>query len=90
MKNTYRVVKITRLNGKICWAVQKQFNDWLTGKEVWKYFADYACDSTYSKNLGNAEFYSSEEDAVKQMNALIMYDNSTVVDIQVVKTASAK
>ena len=90
MKSNYRVVKITRLNGETCWAVQKQFKHWLTGKEIWKYYADYACDSCYSKYLCNAEFYLSEESANKQVSKIIMNDTSSVVDIQVVRSITAE
>lgn len=90
MKSNYRVVKITRLNGEICWAVQKQFRHWLTGKEIWKYYADYACESQYSKHLYNAEFYLSEESANKQVSKIIMNDTRSVVDIQVVRSITAE
>ena len=90
MKSNYRVVKITRLNGEICWAVQKQFRHWLTGKEIWKYYADYACESQYSKYLCNAECYLSEESANKQVSKIIMNDTRSVVDIQVVRSITAE
>lgn len=90
MKSNYRVVKITRLNGEICWAVQKQFKHWLTGKEIWKYYANYACDSQYSKYLCDAEFYLSEESANKQVSKIIMNDTRSVVDIQVVRSITAE
>ena len=90
MKSNYRVVKITRLNGRESWAVQKQFRSWLTGKQIWKYYADYACDSEYSKHLYNAEFYLSEESANKKLSEIIMNDTSSVVDIQVVRSVTAE
>lgn len=90
MKSNYRVVKLTRLNGEICWAVQKQFKHWLTGKEIWKYFADYACESMYTRNLNYAEYYLSEESANKQLSKIIMDDTSSVVDIQVVRSITAE
>ena len=90
MKSNYRVVKLTRLNGEICWAVQKQFKHWLTGKDIWKYYADYACDLLYSKDMRNAELYSSEESANTKMSEIIMNDTSTIVDIQVVKSITAE
>lgn len=90
MKSNYRVVKITRLNGETCWAVQKQFRHWLTGKEIWKYYADYACESQYSRYLSDAEFYLSEESANKQVSKIIMNDASSVVDIQVVRSITAE
>ena len=88
MKSKYRVVKITRLNGKSSWAVQKQCHHWLTGKEIWKYFADYACDSMYTRDPDYAEMFLSEKTAVDKMNALIMGDNMTITNIEVVMESS--
>ena len=90
MKSNYRVVKITRLNGKTCWAVQKQFKHWLTGKDIWKYYADYACDSTYTRDIDYAEYYPSEESANEQLSKIIMNDTRSVVDIQVVRSVTAE
>lgn len=84
MNNKYRVVKITRINGESSWAVQKQFHHWLTGKEIWKYFADYACDSMYTRNINYAEMFFSEKTAMSKMNSLIMSDNRGIADIEVV------
>jgi len=84
MKNKYRVVKITRMNGESNWAVQKQYHHWLTGKEIWKYYADYACDSMYTRDVNFAEMFLSEKTAMSKMNSLIMSDNRAITNIEVV------
>jgi hypothetical protein len=64
--------------------VQKQCHHWLTGKETWKYFADYACDSMYTRDVNFAEMFFSEKTAMSKMNSLIMSDNRAIADIEVV------
>lgn len=90
MMSKYRVVKITRINGISSWAVQKQYRHWLTGKEIWKYFADYACDSMYTRNVNYAEMFFSEKTAMSKMNSLIMSDNRGIADIEVVMEDSSE
>ena len=85
MKKNYRVVKITRMNGDVRYAIQKEFKSWLTGESKWKYKGDYANDGEYTSNINFADIYMDEEYAIKKMNDIIKSDTRTVVDIQVVK-----
>lgn len=85
MKKNYRIVKLTRMNGDVRYAIQKEFKSWLTGESKWKYKGDYANDGEYTSNIDYADLYCNEESAIKKMNDIIKSDTRTVVDIQVVK-----
>lgn len=82
----FRVVKFTRLNGEIFWTVQREFKHWLTRKPVWKYYASYVVDSMYTKNIDWAEKFSSEDQAIDNMNDLIKATNSDIARKEIIKT----
>jgi len=88
MITKFRVVKITRISGEERWVVQALFQRWLTGKLIWKYYADYNVDRMYSRNIDDAMGYHSEEEAVKKMYGMIRRESQDVMDTEVVTTYS--
>ena len=81
----YRIVKLTKSSADCCWAIQKEFKSWFTGKTRWKY-----CDSdweriSWTRNVNWANQFPTEEAAEKEVAQLIKYYHDSIVEITVVK-----
>lgn len=80
----YRVVKVTKRNGDICWMVQRLFRSWITGRAHWKTYASSWEGSTWTRHLNWGTEYESEKEATDRVNFLIHRDNAVVTDIKVI------
>jgi hypothetical protein len=81
----YRIVKLTKLSADCCWAIQKRFRNWLTGKYVWKYYDSDWERIGWTRNVNWAKQFFTEEAAENEVAQLIKYDHDSIVEITVVK-----